>query len=83
MTTGVVIWYWVSALVLAACLYRPVKRLVFVGRVRKAERKAGRELTDEERRAMEKKMVPYIVVLVVTFSFIFARYLVVKNFVTP
>jgi len=81
MTLNLIIWYWVSAIVLAACLYPFVKRMIFVGRVRRFERKMKRESTEEERRRIEKKLIPLVVVLVVTFSFIFTRYVVMMSFV--
>jgi len=81
VSTGIMIWLWVSAVVLAAALYRPVKRLVFVSRVRRFERKVKRESTVEERAEIERKLVPLIAVVVVTFSFLFTRFLVMQNFV--
>jgi uncharacterized membrane protein YvbJ len=70
----------VSSLVLAALLYKPVKNIIYVGRVRKLERKLKRESTEEERKAIEKKSIPLVVVLVVTFSFLFAKVLIGKYF---
>ena len=69
-----------SSLILAALLYKPVKNVIYVGRVRKLERKLKRESTEEERKAIEKKTVPLVVVLVVTFSFLFAKVLIGKYF---
>lgn len=74
------IWFFVSFMILAAALYKPVKNVIYVGKVRKFERKMKRESTEEERQAIEKKTVPLVVVLVVTFSFIFTKVLIGKYF---
>lgn len=80
MSTGLTVWTWVSSLILAALLYKPVKNLIYVGRVRKLERTLKRESTEDERKAMEKKTIPLVVVLVITFSFLFTKVLVGKYF---
>ncbi|MEE9523553.1 MAG: hypothetical protein V3V59_02255 [Thermodesulfovibrionales bacterium] len=80
MPIGLTVWTWVSSLVLAALLYKPVKNIIYVGRVRKLERKLKRESTEDERKTIEKKTVPLVVVLVVTFSFFFAKVLIGKYF---
>ncbi len=80
MTTGLTIWLWASSVILAALLYKPVKNIIYVGRVRKFERKMKRDSTEEERQMIEKKTKPLVVVLVVTFSFLFARVLLNKYF---
>jgi hypothetical protein len=45
----------ISSIILAAILFRPTRKFIFVQRVRKAERKLKRELTEEERKEIEKK----------------------------
>jgi hypothetical protein len=80
VSIGLTIWLWVSSLVLAALLYKPVKNIIYVGRVRKLERTLKRESTEEERKTIEKKTIPLVVVLVITFSFLFTKVLVGKYF---
>ena len=41
-------WYWLSVVVLAALLFLPVSKLVWVMSVRRLERKQGRAMTDQE-----------------------------------
>jgi dolichol kinase len=65
------IWFWFSSLVLAALLFRPVKKFIFVQRVRKAERRLKREMTEEERRDLEQRTVPMTAFIVITFSLLF------------
>ncbi len=83
MTTGLYLWYWVTTLVLAAVLYKPVKRVIVTGRIRKFERKLQREATGEEMEAIEKKAIPLVVVIVMTFSFLFNKVLMGKFFIQP
>jgi len=77
---GFLVWFWATTVLLAALLYRPVKRVIRAGRVRTLERKAKRAATDEEQRTIEKKTVPLVVVLVVTFAFLFNRVLMARYF---
>jgi hypothetical protein len=65
------IWYWVSSIFLAVLLFRPTKKFVFVQRVRKAERKLKRDLTEEERKNLEKRTIPMVAFIVVTFALLF------------
>jgi hypothetical protein len=80
LNTGLLIWYWVSSLILAALLYRPVKKFIYVSRIRRAEKKLKRETTEAERKEMEKKTIPLAVAIAVTFSFIFNRIILTKYF---
>ncbi|MDY6952492.1 MAG: hypothetical protein SWE60_13345 [Thermodesulfobacteriota bacterium] len=74
------IWYWVSSIGLAALLFRPTKKLICTQRVRKAERKLDRQLTEEERQDLEKRTIPMAVFIVVTFSFLFNSVIMNKYF---
>jgi len=65
------IWYVVSSIILAALLFRPVKKLIFVQRIRRAEAKLKRALTEEERKEIEKKTVPVAAIITLTFAFLF------------
>lgn len=80
MTLGLYMWYYFSAIVLAALLYRPVRNIIVGGRVRRFERTQKRESTEEERSEIQKKAIPLVSVIVVTFSLLFTRFLVVKYF---
>lgn len=42
-------YYWISVVVLAALLFVPASKLVWVLSVRRLERKLGRALSDQER----------------------------------
>ena len=64
MTTGLLIWYLATSILMAAILFRPVKKFIFVQKVRKAEGKLKRELSEEERQELEKKSVPVTAVIV-------------------
>jgi hypothetical protein len=61
-------------------LYRPIKKFIFVSRVRRAERKLNRAATEEEKKEIEKRSIPVTVFIVVTFSFVFNRVLIGKTF---
>lgn len=80
MSTGIHIWYWVSSMILAALLFRPVRKFIFVTRVRKLERQMKRESTEQEQEAIKKKIIPLTAVIVVTFSMLFNFVLIGKAF---
>jgi len=73
-------WYLVSSILLATILFKPVKKLIFVQRVRKAERKLKRDLTDEERIDLEKRTKPITALIVITFSILFNSAIMGKYF---
>jgi hypothetical protein len=77
---GIRIWYWISSIGLAALLFRPAKKMIFSQRVRRAERKLNRHLTEDERKDLEKRTIPITVFIVVTFSFIFNTVIMNKYF---
>lgn len=82
MTTGLLIWYLATSILMAAILFRPVKKFIFVQKVRKAEGKLKRELSEEERQELEKKSVPVTAVIVVTFAFVFNKILIHNYFIS-
>ena len=65
------VWYWVSSIFLALLIFRPTKKFIFVQRVRKAERKLKRDLTEEERKDLEKRTIPMTAVIGITFALLF------------
>lgn len=80
MTTGLSIWYLATSILMAAILFKPVKKFIFVQKVRKAEGKLKRELSEVEREELEKKSIPVTAVIVVTFAFIFNKILIYNYF---
>ena len=77
---GIRIWYWISSIGLAALLFRPAKKMIFAQRVRRAERKIDRQLTEEERQDLEKRTIPMTVVIVITFSLLFNSVIMSKYY---
>jgi len=65
------IWFWISSIGLAALLFRPAKKVIFSQRVRRAERKIDRRLTEKERQDLEKRTIPMTVLIVTIFSLLF------------
>lgn len=80
MNADIYIWYWISTLILAALLFRPVRKFIFVTRVRKIERQLKRQSTEQERETIRKKIIPLTAVIVVTFSMLFNFVLIGKAF---
>jgi len=74
------VWYWISSLILSIILFKPVKKFIFVQRVRKTERRLKRDLTDEEREDIGRRCIPATALVVVTFSFLFNATLMGKYF---
>lgn len=64
-------YYWLSVVVLAALLFLPVSKLVWVVSVRRLERKQGHALSDEERLAQLNRARFVAVILCGAFSALF------------
>jgi hypothetical protein len=77
---GIRIWYWISSIGLAALLFRPAKKLILTQRVRKTERKLDRQLTEDERKDLERRTIPITVFIVITFAFLFNSVIMNKYF---
>jgi hypothetical protein len=82
LATGLLIWYLISSIIMAVILYKPIRKLIFVQMVRKAERKLKKDLSEEERNKILKKIIPVTAFIVVTFSFIFNKILIHNSFLS-
>ena len=74
----IVVWRWISTIFLAAILFRPVKKFIFVQRVNKSERKLKRAMTEEEIKELERRNIPMIANIVITFSMFFNNVIINK-----
>jgi len=74
------VWFGISTIFLAFVLFKPVNKSIFVQRVRKAERKLKRDLTEEEREVHKKKSVPITAIIVLTFAILFNSVIMGKYF---
>lgn len=64
-------YYWLSVVVLAALLFLPVARMVWVLAVRRLERKLGKELTEAERDGQLNRARFLAILLCALFSLLF------------
>jgi hypothetical protein len=64
-------YYWISVAVLAALLFLPAARLVWVLSVRRLERKLGQPLTDGEREGQRNRARFIAMIVCVIFSALF------------
>lgn len=69
--TTVQLWYWGSSLVLALLLFFPVEKMLWVMRVRSAERRLKRVINAEERDEERRKARLISGIIVISFSFLF------------
>ncbi|MGW8300740.1 MAG: hypothetical protein ACWGNO_01665 [Desulfobacterales bacterium] len=74
------IWYWISSIGLAALLFRPVKKFIFLQRLKRATAKLKRQLTEDEIQDLEKRTIPVTALIVITFSFLFNSVIMNKYF---
>ncbi len=73
-------WFWISSIFLATLLFRPIKKLIFTQRVRRAIRQLKRDLTEEELKNLEKRTIPMTALITVTFSLMFNSVVMSKFF---
>ncbi|MDJ0861501.1 MAG: hypothetical protein QNJ87_15385 [Gammaproteobacteria bacterium] len=64
-------YFVISVLVLAALLYLPVSKLIWVVSVRRLQRKLGRELDEAEVRGQAKRARFIALLLCLPFSYLF------------
>ena len=69
--TSVQLWYWGSSLVLALLLFFPVEKMLWVLRIRSAERRLKRSTNQEERDEERRKARSISGIIVISFSFLF------------
>ena len=69
--TSSLVWFWITTWLLAALLYFPVHRLIWVMRVRRLEARTGNKATDEEVEALRVKTRLVAGLIVLTFGYLF------------
>lgn len=74
--TQAFVWFWGTTLVLAIALYFPVHRMIWVVRVRRAERHTGKPLSDAEREEIRRRSRLVSGIITICFAFLFNKALV-------
>ena len=74
------VWFGISSIFLAFVLFKPVNKSIYVQRVRRAEAKLKRDMTEIERKDLEKKTVPMSAFIVITFAILFNSVIMGKYF---
>jgi AmiR/NasT family two-component response regulator len=69
------IWYGVSSLVFGIVLFFPLRKLMLAMSINRQQRKLNRELTDEEREILRRKLTILAAALAITFAFFYNKYL--------
>jgi hypothetical protein len=64
-------YYWISVALLAALLFVPVSRLVWVLSVRRLERRLGQALSDQQRLGQRNRARVLAAIVCVVFSALF------------
>ncbi len=74
------VWFGISSIFLAFVLFKPVNKSIYVQRVRRTEAKLKRDLTEIERKELEKKTAPMTAFIVITFAILFNSVIMGKYF---
>lgn len=77
------IWYGVSSLVFGIILFFPLRKLMLGMNINRQQRKLNRELTDEERESLNRKLTILAAAISVTFAFFYNKYLFFKFLPRP
>ena len=77
------IWYGVSSLLLGILLFFPLRKLMLAMNINRNQRKLNRELTDEERERLHRKVTILAAFIAVTFAFFYNKYLFVRFLPVP
>ncbi len=73
-------WFGLSSLVFGIVLFFPVRKVMLAMNINRVQRKLKREVTDEEREVLRRKVTVWAAGLSVTFAFLYNRYLFFKFF---
>ncbi|MDH3744987.1 MAG: hypothetical protein OES47_07800 [Acidobacteriota bacterium] len=73
-------WYGLSSLLFGIILFFPVRKLMLAMNINRQQRKLQREVTDEEREILRRKVTVWAAGLAVTFAFLYNRFLFFKFF---
>ncbi len=74
------LWQAGTTLLMAFFLYSPVKKIIFNGRLKRAERNLDRETDVINRKTIERKSTLTALIICIIFSLIFNYYLIWKMF---
>ncbi len=77
------LWYGVSSLLLGILLFFPLRKLMLAMNINRQQRKLNRELTDEERERLKRKLTILAAVIAVTFAFFYNKYLLFRLLPKP
>lgn len=69
------LWYGVTSLLFGIALFFPVRHFMLALNVNRHQRRLQRNVTDEERQALKKKVGVWAVLISLTFAFFYNRYL--------
>jgi hypothetical protein len=77
------VWYGLSSLLFGIVLFFPVRKLMLAMSINRQQRKLKREVTDEEREILKRKVTFWAAGLAVTFAFFYNRFLFFKFLSQP
>ncbi len=77
------IWYGVSSLLFGIILFFPLRKLMLAMNINRQQRKFNRELTEEERESLNRKLTILAAALSVTFAFFYNKYLFLRFLPRP
>lgn len=80
---GYLAWYGLSSLLFGIVLYFPLRKLMLAMNINREQRRLKREVTQEERDILRRKVSIWAAGLAVTFAFFYNRFLFFKFFSQP
>ena len=79
----VTLWYGLSSLVFGVVLFFPLRKLMVALGTNRQQRKLNRELTDQERENLNRKLSILAAAIAVSFAFFYNKYLFMKLWPRP
>jgi len=77
------IWYGLSSLLLGVLLVIPLRKLMLAMSINRQQRRLSRQLTDEERQNLSRKVTILAAAIAVTFAFLYNKFLLFKLLPKP
>jgi hypothetical protein len=77
------LWYGLSSLALGIVLFFPLRKLMLAMNINRQQRKLNRELTEEERESLNRKLTILAAAIAVTFAFFYNKVLLFRLLPKP
>lgn len=78
MNPMLTVWYGVTSFLFGIILFFPLRKLLMVLNINRFQAKNNRAITEEEMKALKKKVTLIAAIIAMTFAFFYNKYMMLK-----